>query len=319
MKYLIVLFFISGNAVFGQTDSVQAIPNKSRGSIFLSVDRGVNWSRADNGLPSGATVNAWATTDGIVIAGTNQHGVFISTDGLKSWYGSSKGLPRNVRILSMVCSSNLIFVGTHQHGVFYSDDRGESWHPSNKGLTDSNIRVLYNSNGFIFAGTDIGLFMSGDGGTSWAALLGGLQINDMTLQINSIASTKKELFVATNKGVLRTNDLGKNWSWVFSQAAISSLACDGPDLYMLDFSGKVYKARKENYVWIKADIFLPFHYTFKITPSGNQFFVSDWHKALRGIDTTEDVFRANGIPEDLFIGTLLDTPFGVLAAVGGGC
>jgi photosystem II stability/assembly factor-like uncharacterized protein len=318
MKYFIVLFVIVCSSVYGQADSVYNHPANSRGTIFLSADRGINWTRVDKGLPSDANVNALTMVDQLVVAGTDRHGVYISSDGMKSWYGSSKGLPRTARILSIVFTGNLIFVGTNSQGLFYSDDHGASWRPACKELTNSNIRVLHYSNGFIFAGTDLGLYVSGDEGMSWKLLLGGLQINSMSLQINSMISTKNEVFVATNKGVLRTSDLGKNWAWIFSQGAISSLTYDGTDLYLLDFFGEVYKASKANSVWIKANIFLPFPSTFRITPVGTRFFISDWNKALIGIDSTEEVFRAKGIPEDLFIGELLDTPFGVLAAVGGG-
>lgn len=304
MKYLIVILSFTWSSVLGQPDA--------RGKIYISTDRGVNWSRADNGLPSDAYVAVWTIVDRTVIAGTDRHGVFISSDGMKSWYASSKGLPRNARILSIDFVQNLLLVGTYLHGLFYSDDLGESWHPSGKGLTNPNIRVLYHLDRIIFAGTDAGLFISGDGGISWNLFLNGLQINSM-------ASVKKELIVATSKGVLRTNDLGKNWAYIFSQDAISSITCAGGDIYMLDYFGNAYKAIKESYVWIQADLFLPFRYTFRITPVGNQFFTSDWNNVLRGIDSTEEVFWANGIPEDLYIKELLETPYGVLAAVGGGC
>jgi ligand-binding sensor domain-containing protein len=307
MKYLIILLIaVICNSVCGQ-------PSNDRGPVYITVDRGVNWARADIGLPTDAAINAWATRDGVVIAGTEKHGVFISSDRMTSWYAASTGLPRNARIMSVVFANNLIFVGTHLHGLFYSDNRGNSWQPSSKGLTNSNIRVLYHLDGIIFAGTDKGLYVSNDAGMSWKLLLNGLQINSMTSQ-------RHELFVATNEGVLRTVDLGRNWQWIYSLGAIFTLTSDATDIYMLDFFGKVYKAAKENYVWIKADIFMPFHYTFRIAPNGRQFFTSDWSRALRDINGTKEVFLANGIPEDAFIGRLLDTPFGVLAAVGSdGC
>lgn len=312
MKYLIILLSSICCNVFGQ-DSVKAASANDRGKIYITVDRGVNWTRADVGLPSDASVNAWTTADKLVIAGTERHGVFISSDGMKSWYSSSKGLPRNTRILSIVYTENLIFVGTYLHGLFYSDDLGESWQAASNELTNVNIRVLYRLGRIIFAGTDAGLYISSNEGKSWKILLNGLQINSMT-------SEKNELFVATNKGVLQTIDLGMNWTWIFTQEGVRKLTCDSRDVYMLDFFGKVYKATKENYVWIKADIFLPFHYTFRITPAGSQFFTSDWNRSLRGVNSSEEVFWANGIPEDLSIKELLDTPFGVLAAVGNdGC
>jgi ligand-binding sensor domain-containing protein len=313
MKNLLVLLIVTCSSVYGQPDSVYAKPDYDKGRIYMSVDRGVNWTRADIGLPLDAVVNAWTTTDGLVIMGTDRHGVYISSDRMKSWHSSSRGLPTNARIMSVATGGNSILVGTYLHGLFYSDDRGRSWQPASKGLTNPNIRVLYHLNGVLFAGTDAGLFISHDEGTSWRLSLKGPQIN-------SITSEGNELFVATNKGVLRTNNFGESWSWIFSQGAFSSITSNSTDLYMKDFFGKVYKAAKENYVLIKADIFLPFHYTFRITPGGNQFFTIDWNKALMNIDGISEIFWADGIPDNVPIKYLLDTPFGVLAAVGNdGC
>ena len=301
MKYLMILFSLVCGCAIGQS--------KTAGKVYLSVDRGVNWSPAGSGLPTDATVNAWITTDGIVVAGTERHGVFMSSDRMKNWYPSSKGLPANARIISLLQAENLLFVGTHVNGLYSSDNGGDRWYPVNKGLTNSNIRALYYLDRQIFAGTDNGLFVSHDAGKSWNALLNGLQINSLT-------SENHELFVATNEGVLRTDDLGVNWKWIFSEGAINSLTTDSKDIYVLDYFQKVYKSSRDNYVWIKADLFLPFHYTFRITAAGRPFFTSDWRRSINGINSTNDVFWANGIPENVYINEMLDTPYGILAAGG---
>jgi hypothetical protein len=83
---------------------------------------------------------------------------------------------------------------------------------------------------------------------------------------------------------------------------------------VLNYFGRVYKSSRENYVWIEADLFLPFHYTFRITPDGRQFFTSDWRRLINGINGTNEVFRANGIPENVYVNEMLDTPYGILVA-----
>ena len=297
MKYLMLLSSLICECALGQIT----------GKIYLSIDRGVNWSQADKGLPTDATVNAWISTDQLVVAGTERHGIFISSDHTKSWYSSSKGLPANTRILSILHAENFLFAGTYVHGLYSSDDGGDSWHSVSKGLNNLNIRALYYLDRNLFAGTDLGLYISGDAGKSWNVLLNGLQINSLT-------SENHELFVATNKGVLRTADLGITWQSIFAEGAIYSLTTDDKDIYVLNYSGKVYKSSRDNYVWIKADLFFPFHYTFRITPEGRQFFTSDWSRVINGITFTNDVFWANGIPENIHINEMLDTPYGILAA-----
>ncbi|MCL4539064.1 MAG: T9SS type A sorting domain-containing protein, partial [Bacteroidetes bacterium] len=53
------------------------------------------------------------------------------------------------------------FAGTFDRGVFMSTDHGLSWEPENTGLADSNVTALLLDNlGYIYAGTDGGLFKS---------------------------------------------------------------------------------------------------------------------------------------------------------------
>lgn len=286
---------------------LSAQPTNDKGRVFVSVDRGANWVRADNGLPAHAIVNAWATTEGIVVAGTEADGIFISTGETKTWRTSSKGLPKGVRILSITFHNNLIFAGTYRHGLFYSDNDGENWFPASKGVANANVRFLYSLERVIFAGTDAGLFISDDAGKTWRQTLIGLQIN-------CIVSDGLHLFVATNRGVLRTNDYGRNWEWIFQDGAVCMLTVDNSDIYLLNYFGRVYKSSREQYAWLRADLFLPFHFTFQITPGGRQFFTTDWHHAIRGLNNTSDFFHANGIPETAVINDLLVTPYGLLAA-----
>lgn len=311
MKNLLVLLSVICSSVYGQQASVYVQPNYDKGRIYMSVDRGVNWTRADLGLPLDAVINAWTTMDRVVIVGTEKHGVFKSSDRMNSWHSSNVGLPRSVRILSVVRAKNLLFVGTYQHGLFYSDDQGISWQPASNGLTNSSIRVLHYFGGIIFAGTNQGLYVSRDAGFSWKLLLNGLQIN-------SLSSEMGDMFVATNRGALRTSDLGMSWSWIYAEGAIFSLTSDSQEVYMLDFLGKVYVASRKNYVWLSADIYLPFFYTFRITPGGTQFFTSDWRRVFNGINNTREAYWVNGIPDNVPIKDLLDTPFGLLASVGNG-
>lgn len=299
----IVLYFICIAAI------AQA-PLDKEGRIYISKDRGVNWEKADTGFPEDATVHTWVVHDGMVLAGTNGHGIFISSDRLKTWYPSSKGLKKNSWIISMASFRNKLFVGTHNDGIFSSDDGGNSWHPSNTGLKNLSVRCLYAMGTILLAGTNDGIYSSTDNGRSW-------ELEKKGLQINIFSSSHHQIFAATNQGVLASNDFGKTWDWIFKEHAIYTLAAHKDEVYIMimDFNGTVFKTTRDNFIWLKADAYLPFHGTFQLTPVSSKFLTAPWKGVFKTLnDMNGGFFKANGLPENSAFTELLDTPFGILAS-----
>jgi len=281
-------------------------PAQIPGRIYLSTDQGVTWKQMDKGFPHDESINAWVEKDKTIIAGTDAHGIFISSEQLKSWHPSNKGLPAQVRIISLVIHNQFLFAGSYGHGLFYSDDLGETWTAANRGLNNLNVRCLYSYGSILFAGTDSGLYRSFDDGKSW-------DVNVSGIQFNSFSSLNRQLYVATNQGVLASKD-GDKWDWIYSEGAIFSLAAKGEEIYLQDFFGAVYRSLARNLVWLKADLYLPFRYTFQLTPGGRKFFTIDWKHAIRQLNNIE-TFQAPGFPRNTLIMELLNTSHGLLAGV----
>lgn len=300
MNPLFTLHYFICIAAFAQPSVEQA------GRIYISKDQGVNWERADNGFPADAAVNAWEVKDGMVIAGTNAHGIFISSDRLKTWYRSSKGLPKNTRIISIASHKNMLFAGTYSDGIFSSDDGGESWHVSNIGIKNSTIRCFHTHGPLLLAGTNDGIYSSTDDGRSWT-------IEKSGFQVNNFSSANKEIFAATNQGVLASRDFGKTWDRIFKEGAIYTLTANEKEIYLMDFFGTVFKSGTTDFVWLKADVYLPFHYTFQLTPASSKFLTLAWKGAFKNLNGVYGILRTNGLPEDSAFTELLDTPFGLLA------
>ncbi|MGC9356544.1 MAG: WD40/YVTN/BNR-like repeat-containing protein [Anaerolineae bacterium] len=139
--------------------------------VFKSTNRGTTW----NALPISSTVHtlveAPATPNKIIYAGTRS-GVSRSTDGGASWQDRSNGLTtRNVLDLAVKPGApDTLYAATFGGGVFTTTNGGSSWLTATTGITDSYVRAVAVhpvTPTIVFAGTDSGAFKSTDGGSSW--------------------------------------------------------------------------------------------------------------------------------------------------------
>ena len=97
---------------------------------------------------------------GRMFAGTNSSGAYCSDDSGETWKSVSTISGKNVTSFLVDFPSRYL-AGTYERGIFLSTDRGLSWEPENTGLADSNVTALLLDNlGYIYAGTDGGLFKS---------------------------------------------------------------------------------------------------------------------------------------------------------------
>lgn len=302
MKAICILFCFAWSYLPAQ------VGEQRSGQVYLSTDGGENWRNAGAGLPAGAAINAWVVKGNRIIAGTDSHGIYISDDRIQSWYMTGKGMPTNVRITTLTVHQGILFAGTYRHGVYLSEDEGETWKPINKGLVNLTIRAFHTTGSILLAGTNDGIYtLNGSDRSSWVQ-------KKSRFQVNAFASSNNRIFVATNQGVSASSDLGNTWEEIFSTGAIYTLNTDNKDIYVMDFFGVIYRSRLQDIVWLKADVYLPFRYTFQLTQSGRKFFTAGWANTIKYLDRVNAVSHFKGLPENLPVTELLDTPFGLLAA-----
>ena len=212
--------FVTGIAL-GAPDNIFAIFGNSAVagySIYRSLDNGLTW------LPSfsnGQSFAITANTSGSVVAGGFGK-VFRSTDNGDNW--STSTLPVDEQVLSIAINPyGHIFASVLNYGMYRSTDNGVTWLPSGlQGLYNySNCITRINSDGIIFAGTDIGLFRSSDNGNSWT------RVTDFF--VSAIAfSLSGEVFIGSDKAY-RSTDNGDNWTEISSglpETYIQSLYVD---------------------------------------------------------------------------------------------
>lgn len=143
------------------------------GGVYSSTSNGDNWTQSSNGITDNRVTSLAINSRGHIFAGTNRDGVFLSTDDGDNWIQKSNGLPQQVSINKLaINSSDHVFAGTGGfgeigEGIFLSTDDGKNWTQINSGLKSKNIYSLaVNSKGYIFVGTDEGVFRSIDPTTS---------------------------------------------------------------------------------------------------------------------------------------------------------
>jgi hypothetical protein len=134
--------------------------------VLHSTDNGTNWVN----LNLNASVRPVSVDDSNhIYAGTDYKGIYRSTNEGTDWVDINTGLPyTSFAVLSIVFNTRgHIYAGTGPGvmgggaGVFFSTDNGTNWTEFNTGLTNLQVHTLaIDTGGYIFAGTNGGLFRS---------------------------------------------------------------------------------------------------------------------------------------------------------------
>lgn len=174
------------------------------------------------GTTAGGTTTGGTTTGGTTAGGTTTGGT--STGGFSTNY-KPIGVGGGGAMSGVAISpyQNLWFVGTDMGTLFRSTDQGASWNAVNhmQAVFDSDLTKAV-SVGFAANGTTVFHAPAGispkrslDAGVTFKAMT-GLQLNsgEIIRYWHSDSSNANRMFVATNMGLLVTNDLGNSWSRV---------------------------------------------------------------------------------------------------------
>ena len=108
-----------------------------------------------------------------------------------------------------------IYAGTVGQSVWQSKDGGNSWHRASAGIfMESEVRALAvhpTDTAILFAGTDVGIFRTDDGGDHWECL--DSPMNDMQIWSLAISPRAPDTIYAGTcpSGLFRSVDGGKSW------------------------------------------------------------------------------------------------------------
>ena len=193
-------------------------------AVFKSVDRGRSWVRSDTGMPGGSRINAFASLDETLFAGTDS-GVFISRDEASSWQTATGMASNSNRVIGFATLGPKLFAGTDGHGMWVSSDKGESW-VQNARFTPQRVRCLLTHGGKIYAGTDAAsVFVSEDGGQSWSQRRQGLPADAQVFALSVVAG---RLFAGLySKGLYAWNEPEHRWRKTGPVSPLVLAAVDG--------------------------------------------------------------------------------------------
>ena len=138
---------------------------------------------------------------------------------------------------------------------FYQLIMESTWTPVNNGLTNTDINALAINGSDIFAGTDIGVFLSTDTGATWTPVNYGLPDKST---VWSLAVYGEYIFAGINGGgvYLSTNNGGtwnKDTIGLPGNTTVNSFAINGSDIYAATAGGAVFIATANGGKWFPLD------------------------------------------------------------------
>jgi len=240
---------LSNGSVWGMTinNSGNIIASISGDAIYISSDKGSNWSKLKDGAFQGPTFSGYAECfyleDNEIWVGTYGAGIHHSTDNGTTWVAINNGewmsqnysIQRNIKKGGLFCGSA---GGTFIYGSNGWEKLDSLW----------SYSILINSSGDIFTGGENFDYSAGsvarstDNGNNWSRV--NLSATVRTLAINSSGN----LFAGTENGVFRSTDNGN--SWIDLNLGIN-------DLIVFDIAisrtGKIFVSTKANGIFYSLD------------------------------------------------------------------
>ena len=189
-------------------------PDLTRNDPKTTESSGGPITKDNTGAETFATIFTFAESavqKGLMYAGTDDGYLQVSQDAGKNWTKLSvKGLP-DWALMSIIETSRFeagtAYLAANRYKLddtkpylFKTKDFGKTWTKITEGIPDNAfcrvIREDPNYKGLLYAGTEIGLFVSFNDGASWQPLQGNLPLSPIhDLQIHK---TERDLCIATH-------------------------------------------------------------------------------------------------------------------------
>ena len=222
--------------VGGPPTVTPAVSEEDDATLFLSEDDGRNWCHLGEGLPA-KTRPRIVIEHAETIYMTTFQDVWMLSPGTDKWERRSAKLTNMDGITSIATDGDLLIIGTLFEGVYTSRNGGKSWsHPLFNIAEGGYIRSLFFHGGVLYAGSDVGVYRSFDGATTWS------HTKELEM-INVIAEHGGEIYVARQNGVGIYRDGDIEWTDLTTGWAIGQLYSHGDYLYATSAKQEIFRTR----------------------------------------------------------------------------
>ncbi|MEY3386720.1 MAG: hypothetical protein RIR53_1531 [Bacteroidota bacterium] len=148
-----------------------------RRRVYLSENRGDLWQATSPIFESTVSAVAFSLADQEVLwAGGRLGDLFVSTDYATTWKRVDQNGLSSAFISDIVCPENdrsTVWISYSSYGkehVWRTTDLGQTWEPRWTGMPDvpvNSIELHPDDANIVFAGTDVGVFVTFDAGLNW--------------------------------------------------------------------------------------------------------------------------------------------------------
>lgn len=168
----------------------------------------------------GSTYALACTADNNLLGGAFQAGLFHSAPSSQYNVWEQKYDAAISELL--VVDSTTVYAGAWYDGVLKSSNGGQTWTAVNQGLEANRVYALIanpNDVAHLFAGTDMGLFVSDNGGAAWQRPAGSLPGHS----VSELAYSGNTLLAVTDYGLYRSANGGATWQAPTSDLPVATL------------------------------------------------------------------------------------------------
>jgi photosystem II stability/assembly factor-like uncharacterized protein len=199
--------------------------------LFRSMNRGDDWKAISPDLThndpqkqgniSFATITSISESPlefGLIYVGTDDGRLHVTKNGGQDWKEILNGLPKHKWVSRVIASRydpGTVYVTQNgkrdndfQVYVYRSDNFGESWQDISEGIPGGPVNVIREdprSDQILYVGTDMGVYVSMDGGKNWDVLGSNLPIT--FVHDIAIHERDKVLVIATHGRGIHTLDI----------------------------------------------------------------------------------------------------------------
>ena len=268
-------------AVLVNPDDPRIIYIATIGAIFKTGDGGGSWKSILSIKGQNKAVNylLFDSRDKSSLYAATGCGLYHSNNEGKSWRRIFKGKD----YLENECSALLIlpdaiYLGT-KAGLFISKDKGRTWQKESGKMGRSHVLAIasnFREPNYIYTASVVGVFRTSDAGESWEKVLvtfpaeiendpekqndGQLdeESGSLVRYISCDPNNPNLLYLATGRGVYRSQDKGKGWVLLSGYGLLDHgtkflLISEGSRIYTLTKSG-IFEYKNERWYELSLDL-----------------------------------------------------------------